>query len=163
MNRRARLLSAVTLLMMLLITGCIQEAEVVSEEKVAEVLVKDSNPLVAQQVTKVGYGEVIKRDLYNGVVTPYVEELYFNSEGTFLEYTVAIGETVKKGQVLARTDTSKIEKQVAELEEQIAKLTDNYTYQMTTLKNKELLVSGNNRLSFSGLYTALYDIGASGP
>ena len=148
MNRRARLLSAVTLLMMLLITGCSQEAEVVSEEKVAEVLVKDSNPLVAQQVTKVGYGEVIKRDLYNGVVTPYVEELYFNSEGTFLEYTVAIGETVKKGQVLARTDTSKIEKQVAELEEQIAKLTDNYTYQMTTLKNKEETIEKEMKINY---------------
>lgn len=148
MNRKAKLLSVVIVLMLLLMTGCSQETGVVSDEKVAEVLVKDSNPLVAQQLTKVGYGDVIKRDLYNGVVTPYVEELYFSGDGTFLEYTVSVGETVKKGQVLARTDTSEIEEQVAALEEQIAKLTSNYTYQMTTLKNKEETIEKEMKINY---------------
>lgn len=151
------LLPVGVLLLALGMTGCGQaEGEEDAEVVIQQVVVSDSNPLVADQVSQVTYGDVIKRDLYDGVVTPYVEELYFAESGTFLEYTVAMGDTVEKGDIIARTDVSSVKQQVENLEEQIASLTDQYEYQMATLKNKEAILNEEMAINYEALEEMTY-------
>ena len=142
------LLTVATMLCAIGLCGCSGQAEEDTEAVVVQVAVNDSNPLVAEQLTKVTYGDVIKRDLYDGVVTPYVEELYFNNEGIFLEYRVAVGETVKKGQTIAYTDTTAMKEQVEKLEEQIANLTNQYNYQLAVLKNTEATIQAEMDINY---------------
>lgn len=49
------------------------------------------NPLQQVQTTVVGLGDVNKRDIYEAVISPYVEELGFPEDGIFLEYRVKPG------------------------------------------------------------------------
>lgn len=126
------------LVMVLALSGCGQEEE--QKPAVQQVAVSDSNPLVAEQVVEAAYGDVIKRELYDGVVTPYTEELCFEEDGIFLEYTVAMGDAVEEGQVIARTDNTGVKEQIEGLEEQLATLTANYEYQLATLKNREEII-----------------------
>ncbi len=136
-----KLLSVSMVLMSVLWGGCSRETEtVMQEEAVPVVAVSDSSVIESEQLTRVVRGDVVKRELYDGVVVPYREELYFADTGTFLEYTVTVGDEVKKGQVLARTDTTAIQKQVLELEERITALQRDYTYQLESLKLSEELI-----------------------
>lgn len=139
-KRKYRAMPVAMMLLALTLTGCNAQTGEEPVAVVAQVAVNNSNPMVEAQVTKVTYGNVVKKDLYDGVVTPYVEELYFKGDGTFLDYRVAVGETVEKGQVLARTDTTAMKEQIEKLEERIATLTENYQYQLQTLKNSEELI-----------------------
>ncbi len=123
------------------LSGCSGESETVRKDDLVPVVaVNDSSAIMSEQLTRVAYGDVVKRELYDGVVVPYMEELYFSDTGTFLEYTVTVGDEVKRGQVLARTDTTAIQKQVEVLEEQLADLQRDYTYQLESLKLKEELI-----------------------
>lgn len=137
-KKKYSMLPACALLIVLGMTGCGKEEE--TEAVVQQVVVSDSNPLVAEQVVEVVYGDVIKRELYDGVVTPYTEELSFAEDGIFLEYTVAIGDVVEEGQVIARTDNTGVKEQIESLEEQIANLTEQYEYNLATLQNREAIL-----------------------
>ncbi len=126
-------------LMMLLFVGCGTEKEV-APETVKQVTVNNSNPLTTKQSVQVTQGDVVQRELYDGVVTPYIEELYFVEDGTFLEYCVALGDVVEEGDIIARTDTEELQKQVDSLQEQIDNLTSQYEYSMQTLQNREAIL-----------------------
>ncbi len=139
-KRKYRVMPVAMVLLSLALSGCDTQTQEEPVAVVAQVAVNNSNPMVETQVTKVAYGDVVKKDLYDGVVTPYVEELYFKGDGTFQDYRVAVGETVEKGQVLARTDTTAMKEQIESLEERIAGLTEDYNYQLQTLKNSEALI-----------------------
>ncbi len=90
-----------------------------------------------EQYTILQRGDISVKSVYEGMLSPYVEGLYFTDSGTFLEYTVALGEYVSKGTVLAKTDTTQAQEMVDSLTEQIADLTDTYNYQIA-LKNNTL-------------------------
>ena len=120
LRKKGIALPACILFLALGLSGCSEEEE--QKAVVQQVMVSDSNPLIAEQTIEVTYGEIIKRELYDGVVTPYTEELTFSQDGTFLEYEVAMGEEVTEGQILAKTDNTGIKEQIKVLEEQIAKL-----------------------------------------
>ena len=135
LRKKGIALPACILFLALGLSGCSEEEE--QKAVVQQVMVSDSNPLIAEQTIEVTYGEIIKRELYDGVVTPYTEELTFSQDGTFLEYEVAMGEEVTEGQILAKTDNTGIKEQIKVLEEQIAKLTAQYNYRLATLKNQE--------------------------
>ena len=128
------------------LSGCSEEEE--QKAVVQQVVVSDSNPLVAEQTVKVTHGDIIKRELYDGVVTPYTEELAFAQEGSFLVYKVVMGEEVAEGQVLAKTDNTGIKEQVKALEEQIANLTAQYNYRMATLKNQEDILKTEMEINY---------------
>ena len=93
------------------------------------------NPLQQVQTTVVGLGDVNKRDIYEAVISPYVEELGFPEDGIFLEYRVKPGEEVRRGDILAVTDVSDYQKQAEDLQDQIDLLTDNYVYEIATRDN----------------------------
>lgn len=128
------------------LTGCSGNGK--QEIVVNQVAMVNSNPATQEQVSRVGYGDVIKRDLYDGIVSPYVEELYFEKDGYFLEYCVSMGEEVKKGQVLARKDTEQIREKVNSLQEKVDELTKQYEYRMATLKNEEEILTIQREINY---------------
>lgn len=109
------------------------------EEPRVEVAVRnvEMNPLTEEQTSIVEYGDVIRRSLFDGVITPYVEELTFPEDGIFLDYKVTLGERVEAGQVLATTDVGDAKEQVEKYKEQIEELTATYNYNMQTKVNTQ--------------------------
>ena len=87
------------------------------------------NPLQQVQTVKIGLGDVKKREIYEGIISPYVEELCFPEDGIFLEYRVSLGDTVRRGDTLAVTDVSAYREQAENLQEQIDELTAKYIYE----------------------------------
>lgn len=68
----------------------------------------------------VEHGEIYEATVYKGEVVPYVEELSFAVDGYLGEVSVKIGDAVQEGQVLATLDSEKLEKQIENLEDEIA-------------------------------------------
>ena len=60
-------------------------------------------------------------DIYSATVVPYVEEYSFDEDVTLREFGAFPGESVSRGEVLAFSDTEKIDKQI---EEQLKRIQD---------------------------------------
>lgn len=108
-----------------------------SAEAEVEVRTVEMNPLTEEQTSTVVYGDINRRTLYEGVITPYVEELVFPEDGIFLDYKVTLGEKVEKGQLLATTDVGDAKAQMENYQKQIDNLTANYEYNLQTKKNSQ--------------------------
>lgn len=93
------------------------------------------NPLQQQQTVVASLKDVKKREIYEGIISPYVEELSFPEDGIFLEYRVKLGDTVSQGDTLAVTDISAYQEQAESLERQIEELTQRYLYETATKDN----------------------------
>ncbi len=126
---RCHILAAV---LALSVCGCADSGPETPEASVRTVTV---NPLQQTQTVTVGLGDVKKREIYEGIISPYMEELFFPGDGIFLEYRVKPGDTVRRGDVLAVSDVSGYQKQAENLQEQIEDLTRNYTYEIATRDN----------------------------
>ncbi len=124
---------ALAVLLSLGMCGCGENAQ--ADPAAAKVKTLTVNPLQQAQTVRIGLGDVNKRNIYDGIISPYVEELCFPDDGTFLEYRVTLGDTVEKGEILAVTDTSSWQEQAESLQEQIEELTQQYTYQIQTRDN----------------------------
>ncbi len=118
--------------------GCAGEpqgAEVSQDSPQSQVRSVTVNPLHQVQTTQVKTGDVKKRKIYEGIISPYVQELRFPEDGVFLEYRVSLGDIVRKGQTLAVTDVSAYQDQAESLQEQIDELTRKYLYEIATRDN----------------------------
>ena len=104
-------------------------------QETVEVKTVSVNPLQQQQTVTAGLKDVKKREIYEGIISPYVEELSFAQDGIFLEYRVKLGDTVSKGDTLAVTDISAYQKQAESLQKQIDELTRKYLYEIATRDN----------------------------
>ncbi|MDE6674171.1 MAG: efflux RND transporter periplasmic adaptor subunit, partial [Acetatifactor sp.] len=104
-------------------------------QETVEVKTVSVNPLQQQQTVTASLKDVKKREIYEGIISPYVEELSFAQDGIFLEYCVKLGDTVSKGDTLAVTDTSAYQKQAESLQKQIEELTRKYLYEIATRDN----------------------------
>ena len=104
-------------------------------QEVAEVKTVTINPLQQQQTVAASVKDVKKREIYEGIISPYVEELSFPEDGIFLEYRVNLGDTVSRGDTLAVTDISAYQKQEESLKKQIEELTRKYLYEIETRDN----------------------------
>lgn len=129
-----------------------------SQKAAVEVTVKnvEMNPLTEEQTSAVEYGDIVRRSLFDGVITPYVEELVFQEDGIFLDYKVTLGERVEKGQLLATTDVGDASAQAERYQEQIDDLTATYNYNMQTKKNSQDIARLNLEIVYEELETAVY-------
>lgn len=93
------------------------------------------NPLQQQQTVKASLKDVKKREIYEGIISPYVEELSFPEDGVFLEYRVKLGDIVRRGDTLAVTDISVWQEQAERLEKEMEELTRKYLYEIATRDN----------------------------
>lgn len=123
---------ALLAVMALVLCGC---GENDRQEQEADVRAVTVNPLQQEQTVQVRLGDVNKRDIYEGIISPYVEELCFPENGIFLEYRVKLGDTVQRGDTLAVTDVSGYREQAESLQEQIEELTRKYLYEIATRDN----------------------------
>lgn len=130
--RRAKDICVLTAVLALAVCGCGDKPQDTPEAVVRTVTV---NPLQQAQTVTVGLGDVKKREIYEGIISPYVEELCFPRDGIFLEYRVKPGDVVRRGDVLAVTDVSYYREQAESLQEQINDLTLNYVYEIATRDN----------------------------
>lgn len=149
------LLSCSTLLLTAGFTACNRQ-EPVQEVVIPQIEVSSGNPMVEEQFSKVVYGDVVKQDLYTGTITPYVEELFFEEDGIFLEYCVTLGEEVTEGQVLAKTDTEALEATVEQLQESIASLTDTYEYKVASIQNSLAILDEEMAINYEALENMEY-------
>lgn len=69
---------------------------------------------------------IYNAEVYEAQVDPHVEEYSYDQSRTFLSAEVNIGDTVKAGDVLYRTDWSPYARQIEQLEERCAALTKSY-------------------------------------
>lgn len=116
----------------LTVCGCTDSRQETRETEVRTVTV---NPMQQIQTVTVGLGDVKKRQIYEGIISPYMEELFFPRDGIFLEYRVKPGDTVRRGDVLAVTDVSDFQEQAENLQKQIEDQIRNYTYEIATRDN----------------------------
>lgn len=88
------------------------------------------DPVGVQQDT----AEAVRQDCYSmtayaGAVSPGREEVLYPQDGTVAEIYVCRGETVQKGQVLARMDLDQWKEEAQRLEEQLRQLQEERTFQ----------------------------------
>lgn len=114
------------------VCGCGEPQAGQETEKVRTVTV---NPLQQQQTVAASLKDVKKREIYEGIISPYVEELSFPEDGIFLEYRVKPGDTVSQGDTLAVTDISAYQERAESLEKQIEELTRRYLYEIAARDN----------------------------
>lgn len=151
-----RMLSCIVMLLAAGLTACAGKDEPTQAVIMEQIEVSSGNPLVEEQFSEVVYGDVVRQDLYSGTITPYVEELFFAEDGTFLEYCVALGDMVEAGQVLAKTDTQALENTVEQLEEKIASMTNTYVYRIATIQNSIAILEEEMAINYEALEAMEY-------
>lgn len=121
------------------LTGC-------SHQKPPEPVTTLIEPVSISIVTEpVKHADITNTKIYEAYVIPYTEELAFLRGGTFLKFHVRIGDSVKKGDVLAELDDEPFLRQVEDLKESIKNLKESHEGEKTSLKeeiaNKKSLLS----------------------
>lgn len=69
-------------------------------------------------------------------VGPRIEQLSFPEEGSFGQYLVELGDTVKKGDLLAKADTRTARKKLREKEKELENLEADHTWQKASYENQ---------------------------
>ncbi len=112
----------------LMLAGC-KDAEV--QETITEL---QDSVLTAPQKTEVVRGDIEEVTYYDAQVGPMVEQLTFAEEGTFGEFFVQLGDTVKEGDILASPALEGIDRAIENKQEEIDSLTRRYQYEAASLE-----------------------------
>ncbi len=91
--------------------------------------------LNAPQKTEVIRGDIRNVLIYDAQIGPKVEQLTFEEEGSFGEFLVQLGDTVKEGEVLALPAMDNLDQSIENKEKEVENLTRTYNYQKTSLEN----------------------------
>ena len=126
------------------------------EDTAAVVKTVAGNPILESQTSQVVIGDVIRRDIYRGIISPYIEELGFPESGVFLEYRVSMGEEVQEGQVLAATDVGDIQERIDALTEQLETLRVNYEYEVAARRNRYAVLEAQLSITYEQIDEAEY-------
>lgn len=87
------------------------------------------------QTIVVERGDLRASTSFDAQVGPRVLQLTFADEGIFGEYKVGLGDSVKKGDILAVSDSEYIEDQIEEYEKELDNYIYNYNYQKASYEN----------------------------
>lgn len=94
-----------------------------------------ASALEKPQTVTVERGDMEMAVALDAYVGPKVVQLSFKEEGTFGEFSVGIGETVEKGDVLATPYTKELDEQVEAKQKELDELIAEYDYQKATMEN----------------------------
>ena len=145
--RKSLLVSAILLLSMGFVTGC----STGSSDNVIDETPSLLAPLeVPVNSMAVGYNDILVSSYYDATVVPYVEEYVFTINGDIDTIHFELGNSVKKGDLLAELNHESIDTQIESLEERIAskrqsveKENNSYNIKIEELKlKKSQLLSG---------------------
>ncbi|MBR5798750.1 MAG: efflux RND transporter periplasmic adaptor subunit [Lachnospiraceae bacterium] len=118
---------------LLVVTGA-GPVQVKAEEPPKEKELVESTADMPQLIT-VERGKIREAEYYQGEINPSMEVLQFPRKGIFQEYKVVLGDTVKKGQVLAVT-LPEYRQEIETVTEKIEALTKNHDDQMESYELK---------------------------
>lgn len=113
MRRKHRTLAAGALLLSLLLSGCAQETQTVSQIELLEPVGVDLDSAVAY------IGDLSQITVYDSAVVPETEELYMTVDGTVKKLYVSLGDWVNEGDVLLELDDSATQEACDALREEI--------------------------------------------
>lgn len=131
---RVKRLLGIFLLAAMTLGGC---GEKPAEGNVVEL---QESALTAPQKTEVVRGDMEVVMYYDAQVGPKVEQLTFAEPGSFGEFHVQLGDTVKKGQLLASPVLEQVEAAIEASEEQLEMLDTNYNYQKVSMENSIAII-----------------------
>lgn len=118
------------LLTAVILTGC------ANGETQEDIIVElQQSVLDESQKTEVVRGNLQVSVSFDAQAGPRVEQLSFAEEGSFGEFCVKLGDTVKAGDILAMPATEDTEKAIKARTEELESLKVNYDYQKTTMEN----------------------------
>lgn len=138
------------LMSVFMLTAC---ADSTAEETVAEITESDLN---TPQTAAVVRGDLQVTMIYDAQIGPKTEQLSFQNDGIFGEFKVQLGDTVKKGDVLAVPALEAVEDEIEEKENELASLRANYEHDKSTLENQIAIVKIRLEEDYSKLKTAEY-------
>jgi len=136
------------LCLMAALACCAWGCTALGAEDVPELL----EPVGVQMDTAQAYrGDIRTIELYEGAVCPQVEELYFTVPGTVGTVHVAVGQAVKKGDILIALNQENEEKKLKSLQETLERLLTQARFddEMAALE-LEILISKKNQMRFQG-------------
>lgn len=112
----------------LMLGGC-------AEEEIQETIVElQDSALTAPQKTEVVRGDIEEVTYYDAQVGPKLEQLKFAEEGTFGEFFVQLGDTVKEGDILASPALESVDQAIENKQKEIDNLTRQYNYEAASLE-----------------------------
>lgn len=117
--------------------GCGEGEETVAKKDVVEL---QESAFSAPQVVEVVSGDMQSVTYYDAQIGPKIQQLKFERDGVFGAYHVRIGDTVRKGDVLATPVTEEYEEQVEVCEKALEQLTVTYNYNKTSIENNIAIV-----------------------
>ena len=120
MKKTVSKLAVLLIFLSLLLTGCKDSQVEVKEPE----LLKPVN--AAEKTETVQYRDIYDIAPYRACVVPYTQDLYFDNNGVFDQFYVALGDKVKKGQILAKQNTTQLELQLKELEKNYEDIQSDY-------------------------------------
>lgn len=132
----------------MLLTGCASNAENVKTVKI----MAEAEP----QTTTVKKREIEVALYQEAQVTYFTEELSFAREGEFGEYKVALGDAVKKDQVLATTNQEDLEKELEGLQETLDTIVSNYKYESAILEKQREAAKKKLDATYVAIEEAVY-------
>lgn len=120
MRKKGMALVMAAVLLLLTACGQTETAKTIKEVK--------QNPEAAPQTMAVKRMDIANENLYESRVTYEVHHLAFPETGTFGSYSVALGDYVTEGQVLAVAETQGSQKTYDSLKKRLDNYDDNYEY-----------------------------------
>lgn len=133
-NKKKKMIIIAVTFALLFVTGFGAAQEEATPEKNLVESTTDMPQLVTAKI-----GKIQKAEYYDGEINPAMEVLQFPRKGTFQEYKVMLGDSVKKGQVLAVTKPE-YKQEIEDLTEHLETLKRDYN---NNLKNYELRILTN--------------------
>lgn len=119
-NRCAKYLSAVCILTALL-SGCsVSDSTNLSKTRSQDVIKETAGREV--QTTLAAIMDISKVQLFPAQIAPKVTELCFPEAGIFSKYECSLGDRVKKGEILARTEETEQKKGIKDAQDVLAEL-----------------------------------------
>lgn len=133
MRRRKGLCLILAFCLTAVMTGCGEEQ---GQESAAEAVTLLEPAGLAGSSEAAACRNLYDADVYSATVVPYVEEYAFAEDIVLEEFRAFPGESVEKGEVLAVSDTEELDRQIADLQERIQTMEEEFAeYQAEVRKN----------------------------
>lgn len=122
MQKRYQIVRVILFILACFLTGCgqTQPKEPSQEVEIRETAGREVQTATAKLM------DIEKSKLYEAQIAPSITELKFSTEGYFYEYEVELGTSVKKGDIIAKTQDEQLKKEIESVEEALEGLEENY-------------------------------------
>ncbi|MBP5197528.1 MAG: hypothetical protein J6033_00595 [Lachnospiraceae bacterium] len=111
----------------------------------------DESAFEAPMKTTVKRGDLEIYYDYEAQIGPKITQLKFKDPGTFNKFEAGLGETVKKGQVIATADTTALEEEIEKKTKEIENLDYDYNYNIQSMTYTRDIASINLKKAYEDI------------